>query len=175
MSSFSLSDKRFRISRSLVIVFLFSLVSLFALAQVNLKYRLLNGYSLSTEATVNKGKPTLFVFEQAETFEQVFKAAPTSTKRPDQPNFSKEMVVGVTITATNKPPRLSVSRVFVQDSTLTVRYIRQVDSSMINNPQAFMSQPMLLIAIPKQTVLRTKLVENGRVVQTLKKKEEKDQ
>ncbi|WP_461100386.1 hypothetical protein [Spirosoma koreense] len=136
-------------------------------------YRLLNGYFLSNDATVNKGKPTLFVFEQADAFEQVFKPASTMNRRPDVPNFTKDMVIGIALPPTNKPPKLSVSRVFVQDSTLTVRYIRLADTSLTNHPQSSTSQPMLLLAIPKQTVLKTRLVENGKVVTTRRSGEDK--
>ncbi|WP_227687281.1 hypothetical protein [Spirosoma arboris] len=146
------------------------ILSLVTLAQVNLTYRLLNGYFLSNDAPINKGKPTLFVFEQAETFDQVVKPAATN-KRPDVINFAKEMVIGVALSPTNKPPKLSVSKVFVQDSILTVRYIRIADTTLTHNPQSFTSQPMLLFAIPKQTILKTKLVENGKVVQLVKKHE----
>lgn len=171
MPLFASSINRFRVSKTVPFSALLLLLSLFALAQVNLKYRLLNGYLLSEDAPVNKGKPTLFVFEQDETFQQAFKPGMAQNKRPDQPNFTKDMVIGIALPATKTPPKLSVSRVFVQDSTLTVRYIRQVDSTFIKNPQSVDSQPTLLLAIPKQTVLRTKLVENGRVVQTIRKRE----
>ncbi len=146
-------------------------VSLAVLAQENLKYRLLNGYFLSNDAPVNKGKPTLFVFELAEKFGEIFKPATTQSKRPDAVHFEKEMVIGVALPATNKPPKLSISRVFVQDSVLTVRYIKMVDSTVLKSPLTYQVQPTLLIAIPKQTVLKTKLVENGKVVQTLKKED----
>ncbi|GAB4049351.1 hypothetical protein [Spirosoma litoris] len=157
-----------RLSIFLFISLIFSLVTL---AQVNLTYRLLTGYFLSNDAPINKGKPTLFVFEQAETFDEVFKPAATS-KRPDVVNFAKEMVIGIALSPTNKPPKLSVSKVFVQDSVLTIRYIRMADTTLTHNPQSFTSQPMLLFSIPKQAILKTKLVENGKVVQLLKKHEE---
>lgn len=133
---------------------------------------MLNGYSLSSDAPVNKGKPTLFVFEQAETFGQVFKPV-EGGRRPDQANFGKEMIIGVVIPPTGKPPKLSISKVFVQDSMLTVRYISIKDTTTDRDPQIqlTMSQPTLLLSIPKQTVLRTRLVENGKVVQTIKKRE----
>ena len=167
-------NRSFRVS-FFIAVCLF--VSLFAIAQVNLTYRSLNGYFLSSDAPVNKGKPTLFVFEQADTFGQVLKPATTNNKRPDAINFDKEMAICIALPPTNKPPKLSVSKVFVQDSTLTIRYIRIADTTTTadhatNNPQSFMTQPMLLVSIPKQVVLKTKLVENGKVVQTLKKREE---
>ena len=155
-------------------------VSLFTLAQVTLTFRLLNGYILVPNAPVNKGKPTLFVFEQADTFAGVFSsmsapAAATTSRRPDRsasptPNFDKEMVIGVTVPLTSKSPRLSISKVFVQDSTLTVRYTNVTDTS--KNAPTYTSPPTLVLAIPKQTVLRTRLVENGKVVQTIKKREE---
>ncbi|WP_232326042.1 hypothetical protein [Spirosoma montaniterrae] len=129
----------------------------------------MHGYLLSTDAPVVKGKPTLFVFELADTFGEVFKAASSQSKQPDAINFEKEMVIGVALPATNKPPKLSISRVFVQDSTLTVRYIRMTDSAVVKSPLATPIQPTLLIAIPKQTVLKTRLIENGKVMQTLKK------
>lgn len=163
------SKKRFRLNRTLLIFSICLSISLFTLAQVNLKYRMLNGYSLSSDAPINKGKPTLFVFAQAETFAQVFKPTDGS-KRPDRADFDREMLIGVTIPPTSKPPKLSISKVFVQDSTLTVRYISMKDTTD-REPQAAVSQPTLLLAIPKQTVLRTRLVENGKVVQTIKKRD----
>ncbi|MBD2756897.1 hypothetical protein [Spirosoma validum] len=173
MPLFAPINRRVRVS-FISILFIASLFfSVFSLAQLNLTHRLLSGYFLSADAPINKGKPTLFVFEQADTFEQVFKPATTMRKRPDVPNFTKEMVVGIALPATNKPPKLSVSKLFVQDSTLTVRYIRVTDTTFTNNPQSFTTQPMLLVAIPKQTVLKTKLVENGRVLQTMKKQEDR--
>ncbi|WP_240163735.1 hypothetical protein [Spirosoma taeanense] len=150
------------------------LVSLVALAQTNLRYRLLEGFALNEDAPVNKGKPTLFVFEQAETFKQVFKPAPGLFRRTLQPNFGKEMVVGIALPPTNTPPKLSVSRIFVQDSILTVRYIRLKDTTQVQKPESVSSQPMLVVAIPKQTVLKTRLVENGRVVQTIRKREDEE-
>ncbi|QDK82523.1 hypothetical protein EXU85_29510 [Spirosoma sp. KCTC 42546] len=169
MPLFASSRRRLRISFIIAISLIFSLVTV---AQLNLTYHLLNGYFLSSDAPVNKGKPTLFVFEQAETFGNVFKPATTMSKRPDAVNFTKEMAIGIALPPTNKPPKLSVSKVFVQDSVLTVRYIRIADTTLTNNPQSFTSQPILLFAIPKQVVLKTKLVENGKVVQLLKKREE---
>lgn len=168
MPLFSSIKRPLRLSIFLFISLIFSLVTL---AQVNLTYRLLTGYFLSNDAPINKGKPTLFVFEQAETFGEVFKPAATS-KRPDVVNFAKEMVIGIALSPTNKPPKLSVSKVFVQDSVLTIRYIRMADTTLTHNPQSFTSQPMLLFSIPKQAILKTKLVENGKVVQLLKKHEE---
>ncbi len=169
MSAFASFIHRFRTPVFVAISLFFSL---FALAQVNLKYRLLNGYFLSNEASVNKGKPTLFVFEQAETFGQVFQPATTMSRKADVPNFDKEMAIGIALSPTKTPPKLSISKVFVQDSTLTVRYIRMTDTTLTKSPQSFTSQPILLFTIPKQTVLKTKLVENGKVVQTIKKREE---
>ncbi|MVM39189.1 hypothetical protein GO730_19280 [Spirosoma sp. HMF3257] len=167
MPLFSSVNRRLRVP---ILLTTSLIVSIVTLAQVNLTHRMLTGYFLSNDAPVNKGKPTLFVFEQAETFEQVFKPAATS-KRPDVVNFAKEMAIGIALPPTNKPPKLSVSKVFVQDSILTVRYIRMADTTLTHNPQSFTSQPMLLLAIPKQTILKTKLVENGKVVQLVKKHE----
>ena len=145
--------------------------SALSVAQLNLTYRLLTGYFLSNDAPVNKGKPTLFVFEQADTFEQLFKPATTMSRKPDVPNFTRDMVIGITLPSTNKPPKLSISKVFVQDSTLTVRYIRMTDTTLTKNPQSFTTQPTLLVAIPKQIVLKTRLIENGKLVQTLRKED----
>ncbi|GAB3540459.1 hypothetical protein [Spirosoma fluminis] len=142
-------------------------ISLLAIAQINLKYRLLNGYTLSTDAPVNKGKPTLFVFEQSETLDKVFQPA----HRADRPNFTKEMVVGIALSPTSTPPKISVSKVFVQDSVLTVRYVRMADTTLIKAPLPTKVQPTLLVAIPKQRVLKTRLIENGKVIQTLQKRE----
>lgn len=169
MPLFSFSNPRLRLPLFLAVSLISSIATL---AQVNLTYRLLTGYFLSTDAPINKGKPTLFVFEQAETFEQVVKPAAAMGKRPDAVNFAKEMVIGIALSPTNKPPKLSISKVFVQDSVLTVRYIRMADTALTHNPQSFTSQPMLLFSIPKQTVLKTKLVENGKVIQLVKKREE---
>lgn len=173
MPFFALIKYQVRVSLFFIIFIAGLFFSVFSLAQLNLTYRLLSGYFLSSNASTNKDKPTLFVFEQANTFEQVFQPATTLSKRPDIPNFAKDMVVGIALPATNKPPRLSVSKVFVQDSTLTVRYIRMTDTTTTNNPQSFTTQPMLLVAIPKQTVLKTRLVENGKVVETIKKREDR--
>ena len=137
-----------------------------------LAHRLLSGYSVSTDAPVNKGKPTLFVFEQADTFKTVFQ--PASGQRQTNPNFSKEMVVGVVLPSTGKSPKLTVSRVFVKDSVLTFRYIKQTDTSKTASVQTTTVTPMLLVAIPKQTVLSARLIENGRLVQTIKRREEED-
>jgi hypothetical protein len=175
----SSSSLRFRFSVFSFLVLTFLLISFFALAQVTLKYRMLNGYVLSSDAPVNKGKPTLFVFEQSETFWQVFKPAASGlaavvSKRADQANFNKEMVIGVAIPPTNKPPKISISKVFVQDSTLTVRYIRLKDTTSTTS-QLTLAQPILVVAIPKQTVLRTRLVENGKVIQTLRKRDDTEE
>ncbi|MCX6218686.1 MAG: hypothetical protein NT073_29855 [Spirosoma sp.] len=147
-------------------------LSFFALAQTNLKYRLLTGYLLNSNATLTKGKPTLFVFEQDDTFKQVFQqAAPTGKRKADAPNFDREMAIGIALAPTKTPPKLSISRVFVQDSTLTVRYIRMVDTTVTKSPLQSPAQPLLLLSIPKQTVLKTRLVENGKVIQTIKKRD----
>lgn len=168
MPLFAPVSRTIRISLILSISLISSVV---VIAQDNLVHRLLNGYFLSTDAPVNKGKTTLFIVDQADRFKELFHPAATS-KKPDAVNFTKDMVVGIALPPTDKPPKLSISRVFVQDSVLTVRYIRMKDTTLTKNPQPFMSQPMLLFAIPKQSVLKTKLVENGRVVQTLKTKPE---
>ncbi|WP_420149564.1 hypothetical protein [Spirosoma sp.] len=173
MPLFALINRSSRRSRFVFFFATFLFISVIGIAQLNLTYKLLNGYYLSNEAPVNKGKPTLFVFEQSDTFEQVFKPATTMSRKPDVPNFTKNMVIGIALPPTNKPPKLSVSRIFVQDSTLTVRYIRMTDTTFSKNPQSFTSQPMLLVSIPKQNVLKTRLVENGKVIQT-KKKEDAD-
>lgn len=161
-------NRFFRFCFFCVVGFFLSLVSV---SQIILKFRALNGYFLGDDAPVNKAKPTLFVFERADTFGQVFKPAAVQGKRPDQPNFEREMVIGIAVPPTNTPPKLSISKVFVQDSTLTVRYIRMTDTTLAKRPQSFVSRPILLLAIPRQTVLKTRLVENGKVVQTLKRRE----
>ena len=130
MSFFARIISRFRVPLFLVIGLFFSLV---ALAQVTLKYRLLTSYMLTTDASVNKGKPTLLLFEQADEFREAFKPDDTG-KRPSPVNFTKETAIGIVIPPTNKPPTLSVSRVFVQDSVLTIRYIRLKDTTVINHP-----------------------------------------
>ena len=171
MSFFALSVSRSRVFRFVLPPLLLLLASLFAFAQLNLKFRMLAGYVLDEAASLNKGKSTLFVFEQEETFRQTFRPGSASGKRPDQPNFGKEMVISIAVPPTKTPPKLSISKIFVQDSTLTVRYIRMADSTYIKNPLSTPLAPTLVVAIPKQTVLRTKLVENGRVVQTIQKHE----
>ena len=164
------SVNRFRIPRFLILAFVFLSVSLFALAQLPVKYRPLNGYFINNDAPLSKGKTTLFLFEQADAFQEVFQTA--TGKKGDPVNFEKEIVAGIAIPPTRTPPRLSISRVFVQDSTLTIRYIRQADTTLAKRPLTFVAQPILVVAIPKQTVLRTRLIENGRLVQTVRTKEE---
>ena len=164
--------RRFRVSFFYVSFAVCLFASLFSLAQVTLKYRMIAGYFLSSDAPTNRDKPTLFVFEKAESFGQAFRPAATMDKRPDVINFGKEMAVGVALPPSNKPPKLSISKVFVQDSILTVRYIRLIDTTLIKNPQSFTTQPLLLLAIPAQTVLKTRLIENGRVVLTTHKSDE---
>jgi hypothetical protein len=161
---------KYRFLRFVSLVSICLLISLFTLAQINLTYRLLRGYVLNSDASVNRGKPTLFIFEQADQLEQTFKFSSAQVKRSDVPDFAKEMVVGIAIPSTRTPPKLSVSRVFVQDSVLTIRYVRMADTSAIKNPQTVNTQPTLLLAIPKQTVLKTRLIENGKVVQIIQKK-----
>lgn len=175
------SINRLRLPVSLFLLGMFLLANLLVLAQVNLKYRMLTGYTLSSDATLSKTKPTLFVFEQPETFAQVFQPGAPDSRRSDRsrtggsaqpaPNFTREMIIGVAIPATKTPPRISISKVFVQDSTLTVRFISIADTTASKTPQLVASQPTLVLAIPKQTVLKTRLIENGKVVQTLKKRE----
>ena len=169
MPSFASSINKWRACRPLSFIVVLLLISLFALAQVPVKYRLLNGYFINNDAPLNKGKTTLFVFEQADAFSEVFQSA--TGKKADPVNFEKEIAVGIAVPPTRTPPRLSISRVFVQDSTLTIRYIRQTDTTLAKQPLTFAAQPILVIAVPRQTVLRTRLVENGRVVQTIRAKE----
>ena len=178
MPFLSSSINRLRLPTSLVLLGIFLIASLLTLAQVNLKYRMLTGYTVSKEAALNKSKPTLFVFEQPETFGQVFQPAEPGSGHSDRsraaepaPNFTREMLIGVVIPPTRTPPRLSISKVFVQDSTLTVRFISIADTTAAKNPQSITSQPTLVLAIPKQRVLSTRLIENGKVVQTIKKRE----
>ncbi|GAB3692077.1 hypothetical protein GCM10027592_10590 [Spirosoma flavus] len=149
------------------------LFSVITLAQINLTHRLLKGYSLSSDTRITKGKPTLFVFEQAEDFEKVFAVDATAPPaKKNVPNFTKETAIGVVLPSTNKPPKLSVSRVFVQDSTLTIRYIKMTDTTLTKNPLPSPVSPTLLFAIPKQTVLKTRLIENGKVVHVVKKQDD---
>jgi len=159
---------RSRVSRFVPLFVIFLSVSLFALAQLPVKYRLLNGYFINNDAPLNKGKTTLFVFDEAGAFAEVFQTA--TGKKADPVNFEKEIAVGIAVPPTRTPPRLSISRVFVQDSTLTIRYIRQTDTTLAKQPLTFTTQPILVVALPKQTVLRTRLVENGRVIQTIRTK-----
>lgn len=133
---------------------------------------MLNGYALNDDAPLTKGKPTLFVLDQADAFEKVFKPAQTAGKRPDVPNFSRETAIGIVLPPSTKPPRVSISRVFVQDSVLNVRYIRIKDTTSNKTPLATPIQPTLLLAIPTQKVLKTRLIENGKVIVTLRTKEE---
>ena len=167
MSFFAPVITRFRVPLLLSIGLLLSLV---ALAQVTLKYRLLGNYALTTDATASRGRATLLVVDQADEFSKAFKPDETG-KRPSPVNFAKETAIGIIIPPTTKPPKLSVSRVFVQDSVLTVRYIRLKDTTVINHPLPATVQPMLLVAIPKQSVLKTRLIENGKVVQTITTKQ----
>lgn len=168
----TVTKKRYyRVTRFVSFLIVSLLVSLFALAQVNIRFRMLTGYTLSSDARTNKGRPTLFVFEQEETMADVFKPAAAGNQRSGQPNFNKEMVIGIAVASTTKPLKLSVSRVFVQDSTLTVRYVSMTDTTQ-PKPSAPV-QPTLLLSIPKQTVLKTRLVENGKVVQTIQKRDVK--
>lgn len=163
MSFFASFKFRFRVPFLLVFTLLLSAV---ALAQVALKYRLLTGYQLREDAPVSQEKTTFFTFEDVTDFREVVESGQAG-KQPDAPNFTKETAIGIVLPPTSTPPKLSVSRVFVQDSVLTVRYIRLKDTTLINNPQSFKSQPMLLLAIPKQTVLKTRFIQNGKVVKTI--------
>ncbi len=170
MPLFASSTNRFPISRFLILSVLFLSVSLLALAQLPVKYRLLNGYFINNDAPLNKGKTTLFVFDQADAFSEVFQTA--TGKKADPVNFEKEIAIGIAVPPTRIPPRLSISRVFVQDSTLTIRYIKQADTTLAKQPLTFTAQPILIVAVPRQTVLRTRLIENGRVIQTIKAKQD---
>lgn len=161
-----------RAKRQSVLLISSLIISVISVAQINLTHRLLRGYFLSNDAPTSKGKPTLIVCETSDEFNGIFKPATTSARRPDAINFAKETAIGIALSPTNTPPKLSVSKVFVQDSVLTIRYIRLADTTLTNNPQSFKTQPLLLLAIPKQTVLKTKLVENGKVVLTLKKSDD---
>lgn len=165
----------FRVLPLFLVSLVFCLTNPLTWAQVILTYRPLTGFLLSADAPVNHDKPTLLVFEAADAFARAFRPAPAPGKRPGQivatPDFSKDMVVGVALPPTSRPPKLAIRKVFVQDSTLTVRYVRLTDTTLANRPLPFPIQPTLLLAIPKQTVLKTKLVENGKVVQVLKQAE----
>lgn len=134
---------------------------------------MLNGYALSDDAPLTKGKPTMFILDQADAFEKVFKPAQVGGKRPDVPNFARETAIGIVLPPSTKPPRVSISRVFVQDSVLNVRYIRIKDTTRNKTPLVTPVQPTLLLAIPAQKVLKTRLIENGKVIVTLRTKEEK--
>ena len=170
MRLLAFSINKFRVPRFVFLLVTFLSVSLFALGQLPVKYRLLNGYFINNDAPLSKGKTTLFVFEQADAFADVFQSA--TGKKADPVNFEKEVAVGIAVPPTRTPPRLSISRVFVQDSTLTIRYIKQADTTLAKQPLTFVAQPILVVAIPKQTVLRTRLIENGRVMQTIKAKQD---
>jgi len=135
---------------------------------------MLNGYVLNNDAPLTKGKTTLFVFDQADAFEKVFKPEQAGGKRPDVPNFSRETTIGIVLPPSTKPPRISISRVFVQDSVLNVRYIRIKDTTRNITPLTTPVQPTLLLAIPTQKVLKTRLIENGKVIVTLRAKEEEE-
>lgn len=173
MPLFAWISRRVAVLSFSILFFTSLFFSIVSVAQLNLAYRLLQDYFLSTDAPVSKGKPTLFMVGQADEFSQLFKPA-TTGRRPATPNFARDMVVGIALPATTKSPKLSVSRVFVQDSILTVRYIRMNDTTttadrLINREQPPTSHPLLLVAIPKQTVLKTRLIENGKVVLTVRK------
>ncbi|MBD2702039.1 hypothetical protein IC229_15420 [Spirosoma sp. BT702] len=151
------------------------LLSVITLAQINLTHRLLTAYTLNTDAKLTRGKPTLLMLEQADDFEKAFTPDATETsskKKSNVPNFTKETAIGIVLPSTNKPPKLAVSRVFVQDSTLTIRYIRMTDTTLTKNPLPTAVHPTLLFTIPKQTVLKTRLIENGKVVHIVKKQDE---
>lgn len=170
MPSFASSISKIRLPRFIIFTVALLAISLFSFTQLPVKYRLLNGYFINNDAPVNKGKTTLFVFDGSDAFKDVFQSA--TGKKADPVNFEKEMAVGIAVPPTRTPPRLSISRVFVQDSTLTIRYIKQADTTLAKQPLTFVAQPILVVAVPRQIVLRTRLVENGRVVQTIKVKQD---
>ncbi|WP_228724362.1 hypothetical protein [Spirosoma sp. KUDC1026] len=148
-------------------------LSLLTLAQVNLKYRLLSAYSLSPDASVNKTKTTLYIFDSAESLNEIFTRSTPAPKQATAPNFTKETAIGIVLPPTNTLPKISISRVFVQDSTLTIRYIRMKDTSQTKTIQPVKIQPTLLLAIPRQTVLKTRLIENGKLIQTIRSNDDK--
>jgi hypothetical protein len=63
--------------------------------------------------------------------------------------------------------------VFVQDSTLTIRYIRMKDTSQTKAVQPVKIQPTLLLTIPRQVVLKTRLIENGKLIQTIRSNDDR--
>ncbi|GAB3746678.1 hypothetical protein GCM10028817_02870 [Spirosoma pomorum] len=142
-------------------------------AQVTLRYRLLSDYVLAPEASVNKTKTSLYLFEDAESLNKLFTRATPVSKKTIAPNFTKETAIGIVLASTSTPPKISVSRVFVQDSTLTIRYIRMKDTSQTKIVQSEKIQPTLLLTIPRQTVLKTRLIENGKLIQTIRSDDEK--
>jgi hypothetical protein len=162
-----------RFSRTTLFVCLCLGLSLLAVAQVTLKYRLLSDYVLAPEASVNKTKTSLYVFDNAEALNEIFTRATPVTKRTLTPNFTNETAIGIVLPPTNTPPKISVSRVFVQDSTLTIRYIRMKDTSQTKSVQPVKIQPTLLLAIPRQIVLKTRLIENGKLIQTVRSNDDK--
>jgi hypothetical protein len=163
----------FKISRTTLFFCLFSGLSLLAVAQVTLRYRLLSDYVLAPEASVNKSKTSLYLFDDAESLNKIFTRTTPVSKKTIAPNFTKETAIGIVLAPTNTPPKISVSRVFVQDSTLTIRYIRMKDTSQTKTVQSEKIQPTLLLAIPRQTVLKTRLIENGKLIQTIRSDDDK--
>jgi hypothetical protein len=162
-----------RFSRTTLFLSLFLGLSLLTLAQVNLKYRLLSDYVLSPDASVNKTKTSLYIFDDAESLNKIFTRSTPATRQTTALNFTKETAIGIVLPPTNTPPKISVSRVFVQDSTLTIRYIRMKDTSQTKTVQSVKIQPTLLLAIPRQTVLKTRLIENGKLIQTIRSDDDK--
>jgi hypothetical protein len=162
-----------RFSRPTLFLCFFLGLSLLTVAQVTLTYRLLSDYVLAPEANVNKTKTSLYIFENAEALNEIFTRATPVTKRTIVPNFTKETAIGIVLPPTNTPPKISVSRVFVQDSTLTIRYIRMKDTSQTKSVQPVKIQPTLLLTIPRQVVLKTRLIENGKLIQTIRSSDDK--
>jgi hypothetical protein len=162
-----------RFSRTTLFLSLFLGLSLLTLAQVNLKYRLLSDYVLSPDASVNKTKTSLYIFDDAESLNKIFTRSTPATRQTTALNFTKETAIGIVLPPTNTPPKISVSRVFVQDSTLTIRYIRMKDTSQTKTVQSVKIQPTLLLAIPRQMVLKTRLIENGKLIQTIRSDDDK--
>lgn len=162
-----------RFSRTTLFLCLFLGLSLLAVAQVTLKYRLLSDYVLAPEASVNKTKTSLYVFDNAEALNEIFTRPTPINKRTIAPNFTNETAIGIVLPPTNTPPKISVSRVFVQDSTLTIRYIRMKDTSQTKAVQPVKIQPTLLLTIPRQVVLKTRLIENGKLIQTIRSNDDR--
>lgn len=110
-----------------------------------LNFKPLDGYFYRNDAPSVLGVATLLIFRSQAEFEARVHPAATMGRPLEQPDFSKEIVVGLVMPPTDHPTELAIKRVKKKYDDLIVYYHRKLDRRQV---LSYSSQPLVLVRVP---------------------------